>query len=59
MWQDISIAPDDRDLQLAVIDGNEQHVLVFPCRRRESNWYCSTSGQSVDVDPTHWREWED
>jgi hypothetical protein len=33
MWQGISKAPFDRDLELAVTDGDGPHALVFPCRR--------------------------
>jgi len=34
MWQPIRIAPFDIDLELAVIDGDGPHTLVFPCRGR-------------------------
>ena len=30
MWQPVSIAPFDRDLELAVIDPEGPHALVFP-----------------------------
>ena len=33
MWQSIPSAPFDRDLELAVIDDDGTHALVFPCRR--------------------------
>jgi hypothetical protein len=33
MWHPISTAPYDHDLQLAVIDRDGEHVLVFACRR--------------------------
>ena len=32
-WEDISIAPFGRDLELAVIEGGSLHALVFACRR--------------------------
>ena len=32
-WQPIATVPFDRDLELAVIDADESHALVFPCRR--------------------------
>ena len=38
MWQPINTAPFDRDLELAVINSGEPHVLVFPCRRILSGW---------------------
>jgi hypothetical protein len=38
-WTSISIAPpSDRDLELAVIDRDGPHALVFPCRRILSGW---------------------
>ena len=33
MWQPITTAPLNRDLELAVVDKDEPHALVFPCRR--------------------------
>jgi hypothetical protein len=61
MWQPIdpiSAVPTDRDLQLAVLKGEEVHALVFPCRRRGQTWVESKSGRPVEVHPSHWREWQ-
>ena len=33
MWQSISTAPCDCDLELAVLDDDGAHALIFPCRR--------------------------
>jgi hypothetical protein len=38
MWKPISSAPFHADLELAVIDGNGEHPLVFPCRRAVGGW---------------------
>ena len=38
MWQPISTAPYERDLELAVMDKDEPHALVFPCRRVAGGW---------------------
>jgi hypothetical protein len=57
MWLDISTAPRDREIELAVIDAEGQHALVFPCRRIADGWLSAVSGGRVDVRPTHWREW--
>ncbi|WP_291843484.1 hypothetical protein [Maricaulis sp.] len=57
MWREIGTAPEDRDIELAVIDEGEAHPLVFPCRRGSVGWHDASTGQRVDVDPTHWREW--
>ena len=58
-WQPVSSAPFDRDLELAVIDAEGPHALVFPCRRILHGWLKSGGNQRVDVHPTHWREWSD
>jgi len=57
MWMDISTAPKDRPLSLAVIDAEGLHSLVFPCRRVADGWINAANGLRVDVRPTHWREW--
>lgn len=54
-WQPIQSAPFDRDLQLSVIEG-EVHPLVFPCRRTQAGWR-NRSGRTVDINPSHWRDW--
>lgn len=58
-WEPISTAPFDRDLELAVIDRDGAHALVFPCRRipGTASWAKSASGEKVQVSPTHWRDW--
>jgi len=57
MWQEIATAPIDLDIELAVIEEDDVHALVFPCRRREGGWINAETGRRVDVRPTHWREW--
>lgn len=57
MWHSIATAPDDQDLELAVIDDEGPHALVFPCRKTKDGWADCSSGKRVDVHPTHWREW--
>jgi len=58
-WQTITTAPFDRDLELAVIDTEGQHALVFPCRRDIYGWVKAKTYSSVNVHPTHWREWDE
>jgi len=58
MWQPISTAPFDRDLELAVMDGDAAHALVFPCRRILTGWTKSATKERVDISPTHWKTWE-
>ena len=58
MWQPVASAPFDRDLELAVIDHDGAHALVFPCRRILSGWMKTENKERLDVRPTHWREWQ-
>jgi len=57
MWQPISTAPFDRDLELSVIDKGALQALVFACRRLPSGWIDAELKKWIDVHPTHWREW--
>ena len=59
MWAAITNAPFDRDLELAVIDQDGPHALVFPCRRILNGWMNTHTRERVDIHPTHWREWTD
>jgi hypothetical protein len=59
LWQPISIAPFDLDLELAVRDGGELHALVFPCRRTLGGWVKAATKERVCVNPTHWRHWSE
>ena len=59
MWEPISTAPFDRDLELAVFDRAEFHALVFPCRRVLGGWIKVETKQRIEVYPTHWREWRE
>jgi hypothetical protein len=56
-WQPISSAPFDQDLELSVIEANETHALVFPCRRMANGWFNMKMNSPVLVNPTHWRLW--
>jgi hypothetical protein len=58
MWQNVSSAPFDRDIELAVIDDDGPHALVFPCRRILNGWMKVETKERLDVRPTHWREWQ-
>ena len=59
MWQPISSAPFDRDLELAVIDKGEAHALVFACRQIPGGggWVKVGTKRQIEIHPTHWREW--
>jgi hypothetical protein len=57
-WNPVASAPFDRDLELAVIDYDGPHGLVFPCRRILDGWLNAETTMRIDVRPTHWREWQ-
>ena len=52
----VVIGGGDRLLELAVIDREVAHALVFPCRRVLGGRLSADCGHRVDVDPTHWRD---
>jgi len=56
-WQHIATAPFGRDLELAVIDWDGPHALVFPSRRLLDGWINAETERPIDVHPTHWRAW--
>jgi len=57
-WRPIATAPFDGDLELAVIDFDGTHALVFPCRRMLHGWISAETKKRLDdLRPTHWREW--
>ncbi|RWB73349.1 MAG: hypothetical protein EOQ50_16740 [Mesorhizobium sp.] len=57
MWKPIRSAPFICVLELAVINEDGEHKLVFPCRRIPSGWQDAKTGRPLEVYPTHWREW--
>ena len=59
MWQPVSQAPFDRDLEIAVIDEDGPHALVFACQRIHSGWIKAATKERLDVHPTHWRPWDE
>jgi hypothetical protein len=57
VWEEISTAPYNRDLELAVVEADHVHPLIFACRRTASGWVKAASRERVTVSPTHWRPW--
>lgn len=55
-WQPIETAPGGIDLELAVLDEEGAHALVFPCRKGVNGWV-DGDGLIVPIRPTHWRHW--
>lgn len=57
VWEGIATAPYERALELAVIEGDRVHPLIFACRRTPSGWVKDTTRERVVIHPTHWRPW--
>jgi hypothetical protein len=57
VWEKITVAPYDCDLEVAVIEGDHVHPLVFACRRTPDGWIKVSTRERVAVSPTHWRRW--
>jgi hypothetical protein len=58
MWQhEMSAAPFDRDLELAVIDASGEHTMLFPCRRVVGGWIKAATERRIKIHPTRWRVW--
>jgi hypothetical protein len=56
-WERIATAPFDRDLELAILDFDGTHALVFPCCRVVGGWIDAGSKKRIELSPTHWRDW--
>jgi hypothetical protein len=57
MWQPVTTAPEQVNLEVAVLDEQGEHVLAFPCRRDGLTWIDPSNGRHLHIDPTHWRIW--
>jgi hypothetical protein len=56
-WFKIESVPFERDIEVAVIDFDGPHAVVFPCRRVVGGWVNAATLRPVEINPTHWREW--
>lgn len=57
MWKPILSAPFEHELELAVLDEDGEHALVFPCTKTRKGWKNAATGAYIDIHPTHWRDW--
>ena len=57
IWEGIGSAPFERDLEIAVIERDHVHPLVFACRRVLNGWVRAQTNERITVNPTHWRPW--
>jgi hypothetical protein len=58
-WNEILSVPAERDLEVAVIDKAGVHRIAFPCRYKDGIWINANTRRQLEIDPTHWREWND
>jgi len=58
-WLPVSNAPSDVDLEVCVIDAGVVHALVFPCRKSGNGWVDVAMRNRIDIEPTHWRKWDE
>jgi len=57
-WRSVWVpAPFNVDVELAVLDRDGEHTLVFPCRRIVGGWVNAATKKRLDLRPTHWRQW--
>jgi hypothetical protein len=50
-WRPVGVpAPFNADLELAVLDREGTHALVFPCRRILGGWVNATTKKRLDVE---------
>lgn len=53
-WQRASTTPFDRDIELAILNYNGAHAIVFPCRRILGGWIgADTKEKLISLQPTH------
>jgi hypothetical protein len=53
-WREIETAPFDRELELAIIDGDVCRTGGF-CLRHKDNWLDAETLRPIEVTATHWR----
>jgi hypothetical protein len=58
-WLPVSIAPSAADLEVCVMDKHGIHKLVFPCHKNEAEWVDASTKKHIDIQPTHWRKWNE
>jgi hypothetical protein len=58
MWhRELSAAPFNRDLELAIIDAGGEHAMLYACRRVVGGWIKAATERRLKFRPTHWRIW--
>ena len=56
-WNPINTVPLDRDVEIAIIDSKDVHVVACPCRLTHHGWIVAESKKRLYwVRPTRWRD---
>src|SRR5262249_44054586 len=55
LWQPVSSAPLDRDLEVQVADGFGTYRLKFLCRLTGAGWVNAQTNTALAVQPVNWR----
>ena len=59
-WLPVSIAPYDVDLEICIMDYDGiVQALAYSCHRNGSEWVDASNKKRVDIQPTHWRKWNE
>jgi hypothetical protein len=53
-WREIASAPFDREIEVAIVDG-DINVPGNPCLRHGNGWLDAQTLRPVNVPATHWR----
>ena len=56
-WKEIASVPLECDLEVAVIDKAGIYPIGFACRYRDGIWINANTRKPLEINPTHWREW--
>lgn len=53
-WREIATAPFDREIEVAIIDG-DTNVWGASCVRHGDSWFDTETLRPVEIRATHWR----
>lgn len=56
-WSKIEAAPFEHDIEVAVMEFDGPHAVVFSCRRLLCGWVKASTREPVEIHPNHWGEW--
>jgi hypothetical protein len=57
MWRSVVEASFGKDMELAAIDDEDVHALVFPCQPMPATLVNAMTGEILNDHPTRWCAW--